>query len=150
MDVYDPLIERLRDRYTGPELHQRITKIRNKQDAHRRRLRLTARAMRSHPMNHNSPAPVPDRDGNALDDIQAALDTPGELSEEHTVFYRSILDEFARLTHQRDRYRTAWLSARRDRAKWRRLVAEWCEVGADLLRRQLNESNRPAAGGEQR
>lgn len=60
-----------------------------------------------------TPAPVPGRDGNVLDDIRAALDKPDELSDEHRVFYRAILDEFARLTRQRDQYRTAWLSARK-------------------------------------
>jgi hypothetical protein len=67
---------------------------------------------------------LPDRNGDVIDDIAAALSKRGDLSDEHRAFYRSVLDRFEGLTSERDRLATDLETTRVRLAAYEQAAAE--------------------------
>jgi hypothetical protein len=69
-------------------------------------------------------AQLPDRGGDILDDIRAALSRRGDLSDEHRAFYSEIVARFEGLAADRDRARRARDRYRDERNSERQRVAK--------------------------
>lgn len=88
-------------------------------------------------MTHNDDAQLPDRGGDIIDDIRAALSRRDDLTDEHRAFFAEIVDRVEALALDRDRHRIAWQSAR-ERARGWKWRAEARVVARDRMKRQLD------------
>ncbi|WP_017614168.1 hypothetical protein [Nocardiopsis salina] len=90
-------------------------------------------------MTHTDDNQLPDRSGDVIDDIRAALSQRDDLNDEHRAFFSDIVDRFEALAVDRDRHRSAWQSARERARRWQSR-AELRVIARNRMKRQLDQA----------